>query len=403
MTIDVAGLYERIEELAGVGRVPGVGLWRRPLTPAEAEAVRRVSAWMVAAGLEVRRDDAGNLFGRVGPAGPRVLVGSHLDSVKNGGAYDGVLGVLGPLAALDALRRQHGEPRRAVEIVAWTGEEGDRYPGFVGSRAFCGLLGAEDLDRRDEDGVPLRDALAAAGFDPAALPTEPPRDVTAYLELHIEQGRVLESRRRSVGVVEAIVGLRQFTLTVSGRADHAGTTPMDLRHDALRTAAEIVLAASRRVERAGAPAVLTCGRIEARPGAVNVVAAEARLTLDLRDADGPRLGSLAAEIESEARGLAARAGCALAWSTYHDTPPVRCDASLVELIERQGTALGMEPLRMVSGAGHDAQILAGIAPAAMLFVPSQDGRSHCPEEYTSPAMAGPGLAVLAASLRALAW
>lgn len=403
----IGPLNERLEALSQIGRVPGVGLWRRPFTEAEAECMAVVSGWLEAAGLSARRDAAGNLIGRLegtDPSLPVIAAGSHLDSVKNGGNYDGPLGTLAAAVAVEYLYRTYGRPKRTVEVVGFTGEEGSRFPGgFIGSLGVVGQLDAHELAKVDEDGITVAEAMRLAGFDPARLPEAARRDWGAWLELHIEQGRVLESEGIEIGLVEAIVGMLQVRVRVSGRADHAGTTPMNLRQDAMRAAAEMILAATRLVEEAGPPAVVTTGEINLKPGATNIVAREVEFSFDFRDADPARRLTLADAIRSACEQIALARRVGLTWEVFHDAAPTLADGGLLALLADAASELGLSSRRMVSGAGHDSMVVAQICPMAMLFVPSKDGRSHTPEEYTSPEQCAMGAAVLAGALKRLAW
>jgi allantoate deiminase len=333
-----------------------------------------------------------------------IAAGSHLDSVKNGGNYDGPLGTLAAAVAVEYLYRTYGRPKHTVEVVGFTGEEGSRFPGgFIGSLGVIGRLDADELAKVDEDGISVAEAMRLAGFDPARLPDAVRRDWGAWLELHIEQGRVLESEGVDVGLVHAIVGMLQVQVRVSGRADHAGTTPMNLRQDAMRAAAEMIVAATRLVEEAGPPAVVTTGQINLKPGATNIVAREVEFTFDFRDADPARRLELAGAIRSACEQIAQERRVGLTWEVFHDVEPTLADEGLLSLLADSASELGLSSRRMVSGAGHDAMVVAQICPMAMLFVPSKDGRSHTPEEYTSPEQCAQGAAVLAGALKRLAW
>ena len=391
-------LWERLQALATIGAQTGAaGLWRAPFTPAESEAVARVRAWMEADGLQTRRDAAGNLFGRRGGAGPAILLGSHLDTVRGGGAYDGALGVLG---ALEAIRGLPPLPC-AVEVVAFTGEEGNRYGALFGSRAFAGELPSSELDGVDADGIPLREAMAAVGLDPggiAACATQPGQ-YSCYLELHIEQGPVLERAGLRVGIVDHIVGLRYANVRLTGRADHAGTTPMDQRADALRAAAQALTGAAAAAERLGPPAVLTCGVLAVHPGSPNVVPGTVELTLDMRDADGGRLARLVEGAQAAFADSASQRAVELHWELGAGLPPTPMDPGLRATLTESAAALGLPAMAMVSGAGHDAMVVAHRMPAAMVFVPCRGGRSHAPEEYASPEACRDGAAMLREAVR----
>lgn len=378
-------LQERLARLGEIGRQPEGGIHRLPFSAAESEAVALVRNWMEADGLAVRRDAAGNLFGRREGAEARaaaVLAGSHLDSVRGGGAYDGALGVLG---ALDAVRRL-GPTRRPIEVAAFTNEEGNRFPGLFGSRAFAGVIDPAELGTVDQDGIRLDAAMVAAGLDPLGLSgcAADPARYAGFFELHIEQGRVLESAALQIGVVRSIVGLQQAAVGLTGRADHAGTTPMADRADAVRAAAAALATASEAADRLGPPAVLTCGRLTVRPGAPNVVAARVDLTLDMRDADAERLRRLADGARAAFTRACAQYAVTLRWEPRELAPPTAMDPGLAGLVAAAAARLGLSAREMSSGAGHDAMAVARVMPAAMIFVPCRGGRSHCPEEYASP-------------------
>lgn len=400
-------LLSWIDQLGELGIEPGIGRWRRAFSAADTRAVELITGWMRAAGLTVRRDAAGNLYGRRAGklTGARVVAtGSHIDSVKNGGKFDGVLGALTGLAAVSHLLETHGDPVMPLEVVAICGEEGSRFPGgFLGSFGMVGRLDDAELGKRDLQGITMAEAMCAAGLDPGALPGAVRTDLGAFVELHIEQGGVLDRKGIPIGVVTGIVGLKFVRARVTGRPDHAGTTPMDLRSDALRGAMEIYLEATRFVERAGGASVITCGNIAVSPGATNIVPGLVEFTIDLRDADAGHLQWLYDEVYAIARRITASRGLGLDWDVFNDVPPVPCAPHLSEAIRAACGALEIPFLDMPSGAGHDAQVLAQLCPVAMLFVPSVDGRSHCPDEHTRPDDIHRGASVLAETLYRLAY
>ena len=341
-----------------------------------------IGAWLKAAGAEVRTDAAGNLRGFYPAAkssAPRILVGSHLDTVPNAGAYDGILGVVLGLALLESL-----EGRRlpyGLEIIGFSEEEGVRFGApFIGSRALVGRLDNQLLNRRDAKGISVRDSIREFGLNPAEIPSAAlSGDTLAYLEFHIEQGPVLESLRRPLGVVEAIASQTRMEFTFTGRANHAGTTPMHLRHDAIAAAAEWILAVERTAK--GLPdLVATVGRIEAKPGATNVIAGEAQAAVDIRHKSDDVRAKAAATIIRQAEEIAAQRGLAARHLVLLNQKAVAMDPFLVNQIEDAIRKTGCEPHRMTSGAGHDAMILADKVPAAMVFVRSPGGISHHPEE-----------------------
>lgn len=365
-------------------------LTRRSLTPAMRRVHDEVAGWMRAAGMAVREDGIGSLRGRYEaerPGAPTLLIGSHLDSVRDAGRYDGVLGVLVGLAAVEAL---HGAGRRlpfAVEVVAFTDEEGVRFGrSFFGSMVAAGCFDPDLLALEDADGISLAAALAAFGCDPANLAADAlrPEELLGYLEVHIEQGPLLEARGQPLGVVSAIAGATRATLRLQGMAGHAGTVPMELRRDALCAAAEIVLAAEVAA-RATPGLVATVGQISVLPGAGNVIPGAATLSLDIRHQDdGTRLAAVEA-LRARVVELAAARGVALEWEELQSTPAVPMAPALRERLARAIRAAGHEPVELPSGAGHDAMIMARVTDAAMLFVRCKGGISHNPAEAVDQA------------------
>lgn len=397
-----------IETLGRTGATGEGGIYRASYTPAELEAQQLVGRWMEEAGFRVRRDAVGNLWGRVEGTlvGVHpVVVGSHLDSVRNGGNYDGPFGVLGGLMAVRELVRRHGPPMLPIEVVAFTGEEGSRFPiGLMGSKAVVGTLERELLDGVvDERGVSVAEAMCRVGLDPDRIGEARRTDVTAYLEMHIEQGPVLEDAGVPIGVVEAIVGIQRVSVTVHGRADHAGTTPMRLRKDALLGAARMI---SRLPELAIASGsgVMTVGRIAAYPGSTNVVPERAEFTVDVRHSDEGIKQQMLRQAREVCEGVAAEAGLAVTWKLpVAGHQPVVLPEPLRELLRECCRQEGLSYLDMPSGAGHDAQMMAGVCPTGMLFIPCRGGRSHTPEELATPEAMEAGIAVLSRCLHRLAY
>jgi allantoate deiminase len=340
---------------------------------------------MEEAGLAVHRDAAGNLIGRVGGTDPQagtLLIGSHLDSVSDAGAFDGPLGVLVAIAAL-ARRRAAGRPLPfAVDVLGFSDEEGLRFgTAYLGSSAVAGTFDPALLELVGDDGISLRNALAAFGGDPDGLEgaTRRGEPLLGYLEVHIEQGPVLDDLGAPVGVVEAIAGATRAELRFTGRAGHAGTVPMTARADAACAAAEFVLA----VEAAGRATqglVATVGRLEALPGAPNVVPGAAVVSLDVRHADDATRQAAVAALRGEAEAIAARRGVALRWSPRMDAPAVAVDPVLAGHLADAVADLGLEAVRLPSGAGHDGVALSALTGIAMLFVRCAGGLSHHPDE-----------------------
>ena len=398
--IDAKRLERRMTELATIGG-SGTAVSRLGLSADEQRARDLVGAWLSAKGAEVRRDGAANLFARFGREGEAILVGSHLDSVPNGGRFDGALGVLCAVEAVESLVDAKVRLRRPIEVVAWADEEGARFGvGLFGSTATFGRLTQGVADRRDRDGVSIGDALRALGEkgDPATARRDP-KELAAYLELHIEQGPRLEKAGLPLGVVSDIVGIYHARVTIRGRADHAGATVMTARADALAAASEIVLAVER-IARGRADAVGTVGEIAVRPGAKNVVPGECVFSLDLRaarDHDG-----LMREVLAAVTSVASSRRVEASVDELARVPVTSLDAKIRDVLRRATASVGVDAPELVSGAGHDAQnpALSGV-PTGMIFVRSTGG-SHTPREFASNDDAALGAQALANAIRELA-
>jgi len=343
---------------------------------------REIAGWLKPLGAKVRIDAAGNLRGFYPGSeskSVRLLLGSHLDTVPNAGAYDGILGVVLPIALLEAL-----DGRRlpfGIEVVGFSEEEGVRFgTPFIGSRALIGRLDEELLCHQDARGISVRKAIEDFGLNPGEIPHAAlGNDILGYVEFHIEQGPVLEKLGRPLGVVEAIAGQSRMEFTFLGRPNHAGTTPMHLRYDAIAAAAEWITAVEREAHNVPG-LVATVGKIEANPGATNVIAGEARLTLDVRQGSDEVRTRAVKSLVRQAEEIAKRRGLSVNGSTLLSQNAVVMDPFLVSEIEQAILRTGCEPHRMVSGAGHDAMILAEKVPAAMIFLRTPGGISHDPAE-----------------------
>jgi allantoate deiminase len=405
--VDAATLQAHIDALGAIGPHPDGGLFRTLYSPSWQEAMALVRSWLEEIGLETRTDAVGNLFGRLrGTESERVVLsGSHIDTVKQGGKYDGALGIHGAIAAVGALQAAYGRPRKTLEVYVVCEEEGSRFPcNFWGSRALTGTIAPGEAERIvDADGVTIGAAMRACGLDPAAIPSARRTDVDAFLELHIEQGAILESEGYELGLVHTITGMRHLRVEVAGRPDHAGTTPMDLRRDALAGAAEMIARITDVAATMGRPAVATAGMIGVRPGAVNIVPGACTFTVDTRHSDAAPRRDLVAAIDGIIREVGARRGLTVHVEQLMDHDPVPMTAAIRDGLEAAAQAEGLRYLSMPSGAGHDSQIMAQHFPTGMVFVPSHDGRSHCPEEYTPLEQILPGVRVLARALHRLAY
>lgn len=405
LRVDVGRLRRDIETVAQFGASPSGGVSR----PSFSAADRQVRAWLAEqarqAELAIRTDGIGNIFLRVpGGHGAPVWTGSHLDSVPEGGAFDGALGSLAALEVARRLVEAKVPLRRPVEVVIFADEEGN-YHHLCGSTALVRDYPAEQLAAlRGRDGDRLVDALAAMGWDPQAATRTAiaPGSVYAFLELHIEQGAVLERQGIPIGVVTGIVGLGGGELVFTGRQDHAGTTPMPYRRDPLRAAADLLLHLPAVTGAVSQHAVATCGIIQVEPAASNVVPGRCRVQLDFRDPQRDRLLALEAAIEAAARQAAARHQVSVEYRRESITDPVELDDRLQRLVATTAAGLGLATLPMPSGAGHDSQNLATLAPTGMIFVPSVAGRSHSPAESTGWEDIGNGANVLLGCVHALA-
>ncbi|PYT45228.1 MAG: allantoate amidohydrolase [Acidobacteria bacterium] len=371
----------RCEKLATFSEDAG-GTRRTFLSPPMRDCHREVSSWMNALGMTVSVDAVGNLrgfFAGTSPAAPRILIGSHLDTVPNAGAFDGILGVVLAVELVESLRGS--KLPFSIEVIGFSEEEGVRFGvPFIGSRALVGRVDEELLGRNDANGISVRKAIQDFGLNPNELSKAALRDdVLGYVEFHIEQGPVLESLGRPLGVVEAIVGQNRLEFTFSGQANHAGTTPMNLRHDALAAAAEWIVAVESLAQRT-TDLVATVGFVEAKPGATNVIAGEARATLDIRHASDRARTEALDELIRQAEAISSRRAVTAKWRTLLAQNAVAMDPFLTDQIEHAVQKAGCEPHRMASGAGHDAMILAEKIPAAMIFLRTPGGISHDPAE-----------------------
>ncbi|MGZ4726461.1 MAG: Zn-dependent hydrolase [Acidimicrobiales bacterium] len=391
--IDRSRLLGRIDELARIGALPVEGREggssRLALTEADGAGRDLVTSWMRDLGLRVDIDGIGNVVG-TWPADrfdPPVLTGSHIDTVATGGRYDGNLGVLAGLEVLETVieAATTGELvlERPLAVGFFTNEEGSRFaPDMLGSLVYVrGLPLEEALDTVAIDGAILADELERIGYV-GGMPC-PARPPAAFVELHIEQGPVLESEGVTIGAVTGVQGISWQELTITGQSNHAGTTPIELRHDAGHVAAEVAVAV-RRLARRTPGLVGTVGRVDLHPGLVNVVAARATITIDLRHQDGPTLAQAESSLAAEVAELAAAEGVDISWRRLARFEPVVFDPMVVDLVEQVATAHGHPVRRIASGAGHDAQMLARVCPAGMIFTPSVDGISHNPTEFTEP-------------------
>ncbi len=381
--VDGARLNHRLRELAPFGRTPEGGISRVAFSEADRMARELVMSWMRKAGLAVRIDAAANVIGRRegrDDSLPPLLFGSHVDSVPDGGNYDGQVGSVGAIEVVQCLEEKGLETNHPLEVVIFTNEEN----GKTGSRAMAGDLEDRELAPPSHGEKSIAEGISFLGGDPARIEDarRNPGEVFAFLELHVEQGAVLDRRGIDVGVVEGIVGIARWNVRVDGFANHAGTTPMDERRDALVTASRIVDAVNRIAASTEGRQVATVGKIAAHPGAPNVIPGRVELTLEIRDLDMAKVAKLQSAIEIEARRIAAVNQTSVSFEKYYKSRGAPADDRLREVIRSSADALGLTTLSLPSGAGHDAQSLALLAPMGMIFVPSVDGISHSPKELT---------------------
>ncbi|MDD9884816.1 MAG: M20 family metallo-hydrolase [Gammaproteobacteria bacterium] len=394
-------IMRRIERIAQCSE-PGPGVTRLPFTAQHRRAAALLRRWMEAAGLTAHTDHAGTLVGRRDGDGDggrgALLLGSHQDSIPQGGRYDGMLGIVLPIVCLEYLK--HAPLAFAVEVLAFADEEGVRFPtAMPGPRALAGTFDAAALDLRDRDGVSLRRAMREYGARPddIAQLARAPDQVLGFVETHIEQGPVLQHRDLPLGVVTAICGIERWSVSLRGRAAHAGTTPVELRRDALACAAEVV-AEVERYCRATDELTGNVGALSVTPNAVNVVPSRVELSLELRAGDDRTRRLAAAEVTGRIRRIAENRGIEAALQQTYAQAAVQCDAALSDALQTAVTAAGCPAHRLVSGATHDASAMAAAFPVAMLFVRCRDGVSHHPAESMTAADAGAAAAALIAFL-----
>jgi allantoate deiminase len=408
IVIDPRLVEECIMTLARHGAYGETGVWRPVYSPQWVAAQETVAGWCRDIGMQVHHDAVGSLWGTFagGAGGKSIVSGSHVDSQCPGGRYDGALGVIAAYVAMRALAERFGPPRRTLELVSLCEEEGSRYPAanFWGSRAITGRISPDDPERIAAfDGTTIADGMREVGLDPSRVQDAIREDLDCYLELHIEQGPLLEQAGLPVGIVTGITGPREYWVTVTGRSDHAGARPMDLRLDPMAGAAEMISGVVNTAHRMGRPAVTTVGRIGAEPNLTPAVAEKVTFTVDARHPDPEQRLRLYARHEALMREVASRRGLQISWEITGDHLPAPCDEELVALLAASARDQGVPHMLMPSGAAHDAQQMARVTRIAMIFVRSKDGRSHTPAEFTSVADATAGIEVLAAALHRLAY
>ncbi|UOF92374.1 allantoate deiminase [Fodinisporobacter ferrooxydans] len=386
---DLAKRTEKmIRWLASFGANPNGGVTRLLYTPSWLEAQSALAQKMEEIGLHVFFDDVGNLYGRLEAnqqSSGSILTGSHVDTVKNGGKYDGAYGIIAGLIALQYLKDTYGPPRKHLEVVSLCEEEGSRFPyTYWGSGSITGTASYSQIQNlKDAQDIGFEKAMLDAGFGNGSHKPANRDDVLAFIELHIEQGAILEHEQKSIGIVEQIVGQKRYTVVLTGEANHAGTTPMALRKDALRGASQMVQYLMDSTDRTGAPLVATVGKFSIEPNIPNVIPNKVTFSVDVRHPSGTILDQFSEQFEQEFRNIAKERDLSIVIDKWMDARPVEMDIQLTNQAESICQNLGIPHKRMASGAGHDSQVFAPFCPTSLIFVPSHRGISHSPLEHTS--------------------
>lgn len=403
--LDIDDFLDLIEELSRFGGSEYNGVTRLLFDDEWIGAQKWLEAQYKDRGLEPYYDQVGNLYGRLEGDNPdkTILTGSHIDTVVSGGKLDGQYGIIAGLVAIEYLKKKFGKPKKNLEVVSMAEEEGSRFPfTFWGSKNIVGRVPESDVkDLIDESGVPFLEALKKAGF---GLKTEPDRqDIESYIELHIEQGGVLEIEKRAIGIVEHIVGQQRFTISLCGQANHAGTTPMGYRRDGLHAASKMICEIMDRAIQYGDPLVATVGRLDVTPNTSNVVPGRVSFTIDIRHIDGNIMNNYVKEILQAMEEIATSMNININIDKYMDGEPVPMDKTLVQTIKNKCEEKNINFKMMHSGAGHDAQMMASKFPTGLIFVPSKNGISHNPQEDTRPEDLLEGVKALIETLYSLAY
>ncbi len=401
-------IQENVDWLSSIGSDPTGGMTRLLYTDSWLEAQNALKTKLEEIGMTTRFDEIGNLFGRLeGSTYPdeTIMSGSHIDTVVNGGNLDGQFGIIAAYVAMAYLKETYGQPLRSLEVISMAEEEGSRFPTvFWGSKNFMNEAKKEDvIDITDFNGVKFVDAMHQCGFDFKVEGQKHREDIKAFVELHIEQGNVLENQGLQIGVVDSIAGQKRYTVILKGQANHAGTTPMGYRKDAVYAFSRICTEAIEKAKKIGDPLVLTFGKVEPKPNTVNVVPGEVLFTIDCRHTDGNLLHSFTGELEGRIQEIADEMGMEVSIDLWMDEAPVPMDKSIVKVIEEAAKKENMKYRIMHSGAGHDSQIIAPHYPTAMIFVPSIGGISHNPAEATKLEDLVEGVKTMAAALYELAY
>lgn len=379
-----ANIKAQLLELTKFNATPGIGVTRFPFTQEAKEATEYLRQLMQNAGLKVTLENSGAVIGRLeGEVPETIMIGSHLDSVKNGGAYDGIAGVICAIETAKEIIAQNKKLHYSLEVIATNDEEGARFhTGFFTSKALMGQLDVETIkQQKDADGISVYDAMKDYGLEPEEIQAHSRKDIKAFIETHIEQGPVLEAAEKNIGIVDVIVGIQRTQITIQGRQDHAGTMPMNMRKDALAMAAKVIAPLDERAK-AYPNAVTTVGFITVEPNVINIIPDKVSFTVDIRGISEAVIKSLHQAMLDDLEKEAQRMGLPYKVEELLYAVPVEMNSNIKACLEASCQKYNFEYMHLPSGAGHDAQIFGKELPAAMLFVPSVQGRSHCPEETT---------------------
>ncbi|HWK23406.1 MAG TPA: Zn-dependent hydrolase [Ureibacillus sp.] len=377
-------LLSHLAELSAIGKNTETGgITRFSYTDEEQEAVDLVTEYMKQAGLTVEIDEVGNVVGSTSGTGPFVVVGSHIDTVPEGGMFDGTLGVLAAIEIAQTLHEQQVEQTKPLKVVAFKDEEGSRFGfGMIGSRAMAGTLKESDLNVLDSNGISIAQAMQKRGFNPKTIADAKREDMDVYVEMHIEQGKVLEKANLPIGIVSGIAGPLWLEVTLEGVSEHAGATPMDIRKDALAGASECMIEIEALMQ-SESTAVATVGKLNVYPNGTNVIPGKVVFTIDIRDIDEVHRNGLEKQILSVIQQVSQKRGLEWTIRELQRVKPVKADPALQQLLSEKVKEAGLNPLKLISGAGHDAMQFGNHCPFIMLFVRSKDGISHNPLEYSS--------------------
>nr|WP_309100063.1 M20 family metallo-hydrolase [Fredinandcohnia onubensis] len=390
LTINKERLEEKITELSKIGKIGETGVCRLTLSKEDRQAVETVKGWMEEAGLTARIDHFGNLIGRMeggNPDAPILMLGSHIDSQPYGGRFDGTIGVLGALEVIQTMKENHIVPNRPIEVVAFSDEEGCRFnKGLFGVRGILGKLEEDELERQDKDGVTRREALIEFGCDPSKFKESeyPKGSIGSFLEMHIEQGPVLENMNKPVGIVTGISGPLWLTVELEGFAGHAGSVPMPMRKDALVGAAKIIIALNEIAsQEPGAPTVGTVGSLRVFPDSRNIIPEKVSFTVDLRDIDLNRRHKLEVQLHAKIKEITEEHGLRCKITEDTNSEPRYCAERIKDIMRNEMQSIGLEPMELMSGPFHDSLAMSYECEYGMIFVRCKDGISHNPKEYST--------------------